>query len=79
MCSSDLSFEYMKDNATSSVPLGGAFWDGGAKTFVHKGTNGRWHDLLGEEDVANYELRARQELGEDCARWLATGEKSDSH
>ena len=31
------SFDYMKANATASVPLGGAFWDGGAETFIHKG------------------------------------------
>ena len=35
------SFAYMKKNAAKSVPLGGAFWDGGAQTFMHKGTNGR--------------------------------------
>jgi aryl sulfotransferase len=30
------SFDYMKKNATKSVPLGGAFREGGAQTFVHK-------------------------------------------
>lgn len=67
------SFAWMKANATRSVPLGGAFWEGGAETFVHKGTNGRWRDVLTAEDVARYEARALQELGADCARWLATG------
>jgi aryl sulfotransferase len=69
------TFEYMKANATPSVPLGGTFWDGGAETFIHKGTNGRWRDLLTSEDCAAYEARARRELGEPCARWLATGER----
>ena len=67
------SFAYMKANATPSVPLGGAFWDGGAQTFINKGTNGRWRDTLSEAQSAAYEARARAELGEDCARWLATG------
>ena len=67
------SFDYMKENATTSVPLGGAFWDGGAETFVHKGTNGRWKDVLSEEDCAKYETMAVNELGEDCAHWLKTG------
>jgi aryl sulfotransferase len=40
------SFDYMKANATPSVPLGGAFWEGGAQTFVHKGTNGRWREVF---------------------------------
>ena len=69
------SFDYMKANATKSVPLGGAFWDGGAKTFINKGTNGRWRDTLNEDDVQKYEQRAVQELGEDCATWLSTGTK----
>lgn len=68
------SFDYMKANATKSVPLGGVFWDGGAQTFIHKGTNGRWRDALSAEESENYERRAKEELGDDCARWVATGE-----
>lgn len=64
-------FEWMKANATQSVPLGGAFWDGGAETFIHRGTNGRWRDLLTREDVARYDATARAELGDACAQWLA--------
>lgn len=68
------SFDYMKANATKSVPLGGAFWDGGAETFINKGTNGRWRDVLSVEDVNAYEQRAIAELGVDCSHWLATGD-----
>lgn len=64
------SFDYMKANATKSVPLGGAFWDGGAKTFVHKGVNGRWRDTLTDDENLEYEARAATELGEECAQWL---------
>lgn len=67
------TFDYMKQNAAACVPLGGVFWDGGATTFLHKGTNGRWRDELTAEDVARYEATAREQLGEDCARWLAFG------
>jgi aryl sulfotransferase len=67
------SFDYMKRNATRSVPLGGIFWDGGAETFINKGTNGRWRDVLTAADNARYEARAQAELGPDCAEWLATG------
>jgi aryl sulfotransferase len=63
----------MKANATQSVPLGGAFWDGGAKSFIHKGKNGRWRDTLSQDDVRNYEDRAVKELGPECAKWLADG------
>jgi len=68
------SFDWMKKNATRSVPLGGAFWDAGAEVFIHKGVNGRWMDTLTDDDSAAYEARAEAELGAECARWLATGE-----
>ncbi len=67
------SFDYMKANATKSVPLGGAFWDGGAQTFIHKGINGRWRNVLSQEEILKYERRAEEELGSQCAVWLATG------
>ncbi len=69
------SFEWMKANATKSVPLGGAFWDAGAQVFINKGVNGRWHDTLSAADSAAYERRALAELGPGCARWLAAGER----
>lgn len=65
------SFDWMKKNAARSVPLGGAFWDGGAEVFINKGTNGRWMDTLTAQDSAEYEARAEKELGVECARWLA--------
>ncbi|WP_428267391.1 sulfotransferase domain-containing protein [Haliangium sp.] len=68
------SFDYMKSNATKSLPFEGKFWDGGAQTFVHKGVNGRWRDILTADEVKAYEERAERELGPACARWLATGE-----
>jgi aryl sulfotransferase len=68
------SFDWMKANATKSVPLAGAFWDAGAKVFINQGVNGRWSDTLTAEESAAYEERAVQELGADCARWLAKGE-----
>jgi aryl sulfotransferase len=67
------SFDYMKQHATKSVPLGGAVWDGGAQTFIYKGTNGRWRDELTAEESQKYEQIAKKQLGEACAHWLATG------
>ena len=68
-------FDYMKANAARVAPLGGAIFDGGAETFVNKGTNGRWRDVLSPEEIAAYEAVALEKLGPDCARWLATGER----
>ena len=67
------SFEYMKANATKSVPLGGVFWDGGAQTFIHKGKNGRWRETLDEDEIRRYERRCVEELGIECARWMSGG------
>jgi len=67
------SFAWMKRNGARAAPLGGAFWDAGADTFIHKGTNGRWRETLSAEESARYEQRAEAELGAACARWLATG------
>ena len=66
-------FDYMKAHAETVTPLGGALWNGGAKTFINKGTNGRWRDVLTPADIAAYEQRARAELGAECAGWLANG------
>jgi len=67
------SFDWMKAHASRSAPLGGALWDGGAETFIHRGTNGRWRETLTAADCAEYETRAIAELGPECAAWLANG------
>ena len=68
------SFEYMKAHAANVAPLGGAIFDGGAQTFINKGENGRWRDVLTAQDVAEYERTAVAKLGAECAYWLATGQ-----
>jgi aryl sulfotransferase len=63
----------MKAHAELSAPLGGTIWEGGAGTFINKGTNGRWHDTLTRAEIRVYESRAVAELGADCAAWLEIG------
>ena len=67
------SFDYMKAHAAQSVPFGGSLFEGGAETFMHKGVNGRWKDMLTLKDIERYEQTAREKLGIDCAYWLSTG------
>lgn len=67
------SFDYMKRHAEHVAPLGGAPWEGGAGTFIHKGTNGRWRDALTRADSRRYEELAQEKLGPECARWLEQG------
>lgn len=68
------TFDYMKANADLFAPLGGFPWEGGASTFINKGVNGRWKDVLSAEESLAYERKVAEKLGPDCARWLATGE-----
>jgi aryl sulfotransferase len=68
------TFDWMKANGEKIVPLNGAAWDGGAATFMHKGVNGRWKDVLTPAESLAYERLMQERLGPDCARWLKTGE-----
>ena len=68
------SFDYMKSHASQSVPFGGDIFEGGAQSFLHKGVNGRWKDILTTEDIEQYENEAREKLGAECTHWLSTGE-----
>ena len=68
------TFDYMKANARRYAPLGGTPWEGGADTFINKGVNGRWKDVLSADESLAYEQMAVEKLGPDCARWLMTGE-----
>jgi len=72
------SFDYMKENADSISEHFQAFFDGGLKNFIYKGTNGRWRDLLNADEIERYERRANEALTPDCAHWLATGEQSSA-
>jgi aryl sulfotransferase len=72
------SFDHMKMHGSRTVPAGGIFWEGGSQTFVHKGTNGRWRDMLSDTQSHRYEEMAKRELGDACAHWLATGQRFDS-
>jgi aryl sulfotransferase len=67
------SFDHMKAHAAQYAPLGGSIWEGGADTFINKGTNGRWKDVLSPEESQAYEQMALERLGPDCANWLMTG------
>jgi aryl sulfotransferase len=66
-------FAYMQANAEKFAPRGGSGFDGGARSFIYQGTNGRWRDALSAAESAAYEATARRELGAACAAWLATG------
>ncbi len=62
--------------AASESPLE-AFFENGAASFINKGINGRWRDVLSPKEAAMADEVAARRLPPDCARWLATGEAPD--
>jgi aryl sulfotransferase len=69
------TFDWMKANSHLCAPLGGMPWEGGSDTFINKGVNGRWKDVLSAAESRAYEEIAVQKLGGACARWLMTGQR----
>ena len=53
----------------------GTFWnfEGGAQSFLYKGTNGRWRDVLDEAELEAYQKRVAEILPADAASWLEHG------
>lgn len=68
------TFDWMKKHSQKATPFDGAVWKGGGDSFINKGTNGRWKDALTAEDVDRYEQTSIEQLGSECAAWLATGQ-----
>eukprot|EP01031_Cornospumella_fuschlensis_P031258 gene31258-37770_t len=67
------SFESMR-KTLYCVP--GAAFKEGAKSFVNKGVNGRWHGVLSEEQLRMYDEKVREKLTPECAAWLQFGKKA---
>jgi aryl sulfotransferase len=67
------TFDYMRDNSSSLSAAVDSIFNGGAKAFVRRGTNGQWRDVLTSSDLSKYENIARVNLPSDCLRWLSTG------
>lgn len=65
-----VSFASMKKQGERYAPGGGAHWKGGADTFLHKGTNGRWREVLSDEELALYDAACERSLSPDCRKWL---------
>jgi aryl sulfotransferase len=70
-----VSFDEMKRQGERYAPGGGQFWKGGAQTFLHKGTNGRWRDVLSDEELKLYDAACDRALTPECREWLEKGGK----
>jgi aryl sulfotransferase len=67
------TFENMKNNAAELLPGIDGIFAGGAKSFINKGTNGRWRDILSPEELIECDAAIARELSPDCALWLEEG------
>ena len=64
------TFEGMKARADEIADFETHFV-GGADTFLYKGTNGRWHDVLTPDELARYDATVAARITPECAAWLA--------
>jgi aryl sulfotransferase len=67
------SIDYMREQSGKFEDLHIIF-NGGGKSFINKGTNGRWKEVLSKDEIARCDDIAVAEMGADCAHWLKTGE-----
>jgi aryl sulfotransferase len=67
------SIDYMRDLSAKFEDLHIIF-NGGGQNFINKGTNGRWKEVLSQEEVDRCDEIAVREMGAECAHWLKTGE-----
>jgi aryl sulfotransferase len=68
-----VSFAAMKKDGEKYAPGGGSFWKGGANTFLNKGTNGRWRDVLSPAELESYDAACKRTLSPECRDWLENG------
>ncbi len=68
-----VSFNHMRANGDNVMGGAPVFWDGGSDRFINKGTNGRWRDVLTDDDLALYQQMVDRTLSASCAAWLEQG------
>jgi aryl sulfotransferase len=66
------TFESMKSRA-DEIGVFERNFVGGAQSFLHKGTNDRWRDVLTADELARYDEAVAKFLSPEQARWLERG------
>lgn len=66
------TFESMKARSDEISDFAG--FVGGAETFLYKGTNGRWRDVLTADELATFDRRSQELLPPDAIAWTTSGE-----
>ena len=68
-----VSFKRMKRDFAQINAKSPQVFRGGADSFMHKGTNGRWREVLSEAELKLYDQAVARVLTPDAARWLEHG------
>jgi aryl sulfotransferase len=66
-------FDEMRKDGEKLMPQASSLLIGGARSFFFQGCNGRWRDMLGEEEIALYQARVETSFTAECARWAESG------
>jgi aryl sulfotransferase len=68
-----VTFAAMKRDAAKLAKRAEEMLNGGAATFIHKGTNGRWRGVLTDDELAQYERAAGMVMEPACKSWMEQG------
>lgn len=69
----ETTFDQMKEKFKPMDEMLKTAFKGGSDAFIYKGKNGRWREVLTEDDLALYETAKQRLLTPDCAEWLDHG------
>jgi len=69
------TFERMREGE-ARIGAVDMLFKGGLKSFVFKGTNGRWRDVLTADELAAYDRRVAESLSPECAAWMQHGRRA---
>lgn len=67
------TFNQMKADGGELMKGAERVFKGGHESFLYKGTNGRWREVLSEEDLEAYRSRSVAETSPGLRGWLEGG------
>ena len=66
-------FAAMQRDGDALLGMAAQNWKEGGRTFMHKGTNERWRDVLTEADLGDYDAAASAGMTSAMRAWAETG------
>jgi aryl sulfotransferase len=66
-------FESMKAQGGELLPILDTIFEGGSQTFINKGVNGRWKDVLTDADLARFDRLSTAKFTPSARAWIEGG------